>query len=156
VNALGPPLQPVALRELHPGVPDPSAALAQLAAAHRALWYIRIQEAEMKIVFVLCALLAASSIVALAGEWQGYLMDSMCAAKMRDKASTHKAKCALNCSKGGYGLVTADGKYIKFDEAGNARALAALKSTAKTEDLKAKVTGTMNGDMIQVESIVIQ
>jgi hypothetical protein len=110
----------------------------------------------MKKIFVLSALLAASSLVGWAGEWQGHVMDSMCAAKMRDKASTHKAKCALSCSKGGYGLVTADGKYIKFDEAGNAKALAALKATSKTDDLKAKVTGTMDGDVIQVESISIQ
>lgn len=110
----------------------------------------------MRRVLALFSLLAASCLVAMAGEWQGYVMDSMCAAKMRDKASTHKTKCALSCSKGGYGLVTADGKYVKFDETGNAKALAALKATSKTDDLKVKVTGTMDGDVIQVESISIQ
>jgi hypothetical protein len=50
-------------------------------------------------------------------------------------------------------LVTADGKFVKFDEAGNAKALEALKATSKDADLKATVKGTMDGDVIKVESI---
>ena len=106
----------------------------------------------MKRIIVLGALLA---VAGMAGEWQGYLMDSACAAKMKDKAASHKAKCALSCQKGGYGIVTSEGKYVKFDERGNAKALEALKTTTKDQDLMAKVTGTMDGDVIQVESVVI-
>ena len=109
----------------------------------------------MKKIFALCALLAASSLVATAGEWHGYLMDSACAAKMKDKAASHKTKCAVGCSKGGYGIVTSDGKFVKFDETGNAKALEALKATSKDQELTAKVTGTMDGDMIKVESVMI-
>ncbi|MND08901.1 hypothetical protein D3C83_318470 [compost metagenome] len=47
----------------------------------------------------------------------------------------------------------ADGKFVKFDEAGNAKAMALLKSTSKEKDLKAKVTGTLDGEVIQVTSI---
>lgn len=104
---------------------------------------------------VIVGLCTAFGAVALAGEWQGHLMDAMCAAKMKDKAAGHKAKCALNCAKSGFGLVTADGKYIKFDEAGNAKAQEALKSTSKEQDLTVKVTGTLNGETIQVESLRI-
>ena len=49
----------------------------------------------------------------------------------------------------------ADGKFIKFDERGNVKALAAIKATSKEKDLKAKVTGTVKEDVIQVESIQI-
>ncbi len=110
----------------------------------------------MKRLLALCALAAVSSLVALAGEWQGYVMDSSCAAKTKDKAANHKTKCAIACSKGGYGLVTADGEYVKFDETGNSKALEALKGTSKDQDLTAKVTGTMEGDVIKVESITIR
>ena len=50
----------------------------------------------------------------------------------------------------------ADGKFVKFDEAGNAKALAALKATKKEKDLKAKVTGTLDGDTVQVESVELE
>jgi len=101
-------------------------------------------------------LLAAFACLAVAGEWQGHLMDTMCAARIKDKAAAHKAKCALSCAKGGYGVVASDGKYWKFDEAGNAKALEALKATTKEQDLMIKVTGTLDGEVIQVESLTIR
>jgi hypothetical protein len=106
----------------------------------------------MKRILVVVGLTAAA---ALAGEWQGHLMDAMCAAKLKDKAASHKAKCALSCAKSGFGLVTAEGKFIKFDESGNAKAQEALKGTTKEQDLMVKVTGTLDGETIQVESLRI-
>jgi hypothetical protein len=93
------------------------------------------------------------STLAFAETWNGTLVDVMC--KDKDLAG-HTTKCAVGCAKTGYGLVLADGKFVKFDEAGNAKALAALKATAKEKDLKAKVTGTLDGDTLQVESVVLQ
>ena len=52
--------------------------------------------------------------------------------------------------------MTAEGKFLKFDEAGNARTLAMLKKQTKEKDLKAKVTGTLAGDVLQVERIELQ
>ena len=101
----------------------------------------------------LLALLALFSTLAFADTWSGTLVDVMC--KNKDLAS-HTTKCALACSKSGYGLVLAGGKFVKFDEAGNAKALAALKATGKEKDLTAKVTGTLDGDTVQVESIELQ
>jgi len=109
----------------------------------------------MNRLFAVAALLAAFGLAASAGEWSGHLMDSMCAAKMKDKAAGHKAKCALSCAKTGFGIVTPEGKFIKFDEAGNAKAQEALKATTKDQDLTIKVTGTIDGDAIQVESLRI-
>ena len=68
----------------------------------------------------------------------------------------HTKKCALGCAKSGFGLVTSDGKFVKFDEAGNAKALAALKATDKEKDLKAKVEGSLDGETVQVSSIAIE
>ena len=88
--------------------------------------------------------------LARAESFSGTVVDIMCRGK--DLAS-HTRECALTCSKSGYALVTADGKVLKFDEAGNARALSLLKKLTKEKDLKAKVSGTLNGELLQVESI---
>jgi hypothetical protein len=92
-------------------------------------------------------------VAAFAETWNGTLVDVMC----KDKdISAHTRKCALSCAKSGFGLVTSDGKFVKFDEAGNAKSLSALKTSGKEKDLKAKVEGALDGDTIQVRSIVIE
>jgi hypothetical protein len=93
------------------------------------------------------------STLAFAETWTGTVVDVMC--KGKDLAS-HTRQCALNCAKSGYGLVLPDGKFMKFDERGNAKTLAALKASTKEKDLKAKVTGELQGELIKVESIEIQ
>jgi hypothetical protein len=101
-----------------------------------------------------CAACALLSISALKAEtWNGTLVDVMC--KGRDLAG-HTRQCALDCAKSGFGLVLPDGKFLKLDEEGNAKALAALKASNKEKDLKAKVTGTLDQDAIQVETIELQ
>lgn len=90
---------------------------------------------------------------ASAADFTGTVVDTMCRSK--DLAS-HNRECAISCAKSGYGLVTSDGKFLKFDESGNARTLAALKKSAKEKDLKAKVTGTLDGDVLKVQSIELQ
>jgi len=103
----------------------------------------------MKLILLLSALAAA----AFAETWSGAVVDVMC--KGKDLAS-HTTKCAVACAKSGYGLVLSDGKFMKFDEGGNAKALALLKSASKESDLKAKVTGTLDGDVVKVSSIELQ
>jgi hypothetical protein len=99
------------------------------------------------------ATLVLAPVIALAETWSGTVVDVMC--KNNDLAR-HTKECALKCAKGGYGIVLADGKFIKFDEHGNVKTLDALKATSREKDLKAKVTGTMKDDVIQVESIEIE
>jgi hypothetical protein len=104
------------------------------------------------------ALLRTVSLLSLAGAafgatWNGTLVDVMC--KGQDLAS-HTRDCALNCSKSGFALITADGTFYKLDETGNARALAALKASKKDKDLKAKVTGTAKDGVIGVESLELE
>lgn len=105
----------------------------------------------MKKLFLTLSLFSAA---AFAETWTGTVVDVMCHTK--DLAG-HTTKCATSprCSQSGYGVVTADGKFIKFDEAGNAKALAALKATDKEKDLKVTVTGKMEGDIIKVDSFTL-
>ncbi len=101
-------------------------------------------------ILVLTTLLAAG----LSAEtWTGTVVDVMC--KGKDLAN-HTTKCAVSCAKSGYGLVLSDGKFVKFDETGNAKALAALKSTSKEKDVKAKVTGSLEDELVKVEMIEVQ
>jgi hypothetical protein len=101
---------------------------------------------------ILLTALAFSGLAA-AETWSGTIVDVMC--KGKDLAS-HTTKCNLACAKGGYGLVLSDGKFVKFDEGGNARALGELKKTSKEKDLKVRVTGSLAGETIQVEKIELQ
>ena len=94
-----------------------------------------------------------AAVSAFAGTWSGTVVDVMC--KGKDVAN-HTKECALGCSKSGYGLVTSDGQFYKFDEGGNAKALAALKKTSKDKDLRATINGTMDGDVIKVDSIQME
>jgi len=97
--------------------------------------------------------LRLSSTLAFAETWTGTVVDVMC--KNNDLAS-HTRDCAVSCATSGYGIVLADGRFIKFDERGNVKALAALKATSKDKELKAKVTGALKDEVIQVESIQIE
>jgi hypothetical protein len=67
----------------------------------------------------------------------------------------HKRDCALmpDCQKSGYGVVTYDSKFLKFDESGNRKALAALKASKKEDDLKVEVSGEIQGDTIKVATL---
>lgn len=107
----------------------------------------------MKQLLGMSAALALLSVSAFAETWSGTIVDTMC--KGQDVAN-HTRQCALNCAKSGFGLVTGDGKFVKFDEAGNAKALAALKASKKEKDLRAKVTGTLDDNVIQVASIEVE
>ena len=102
---------------------------------------------SMKVFALSLTLLAG---VAAAESFSGTVVDVMCRTK---DLSSHTRECALACAKSGYGLVTADGKFLKFDESGNARTFSALKKLGKDKDLKAKVSGKLAGDLIQVESL---
>ena len=93
---------------------------------------------------------------ALADTWTGTIVDVMCKGK---DLSSHTAKCAVmpGCAKSGFGVVLADGKFLKFDESGNAMALKRLKALgAKEKDLKAKITGTLDGEVIKVDAFDLQ
>ena len=88
--------------------------------------------------------------LASAETFSGTVVDVMC--KGKDLAG-HTRSCALDCAKSGFGLVEADGKFLKFDESGNSRTLAMLKKSSKEKDLKVKVTGTLDGEVIKVKAV---
>lgn len=103
------------------------------------------------------ALALAAPVASLAASWQDVsLMDGMCLSKFKGKnPDDHDVSCLMQCQGSGYGIITADGKYLEFDKAGNAKALAALKATKKKNHIRVDVTGEQKGDTIQVSSLRI-
>jgi len=114
------------------------------------------------------ALLAGFAAFAPAAPIKGILIDEMCSSKAEVRivagprleggmivAEAHLRECALMpaCQKSGYGMFTYDNKFLKFDEAGNRKALAALRASKKEDDLNVEVTGEIQGDTIKVTSL---
>lgn len=82
--------------------------------------------------------------------WSGTLADSAC------KEVDAKQACLVEEGTKAFGLQTADGKFFRFDAAGNAKALAALRTPGAKAAAKVTVTGAMDGEVIQVEAIQMQ
>ena len=118
---------------------------------------------------MLVGLLAGGTAVASAAQVKGVLMDKACSSKAELRlagvpqtlqggmvvAEAHTKECALMpaCQKSGYGVFTYDNKFLSFDEAGNRKALAAIKASKKEDDLEVEITGEIQGDTIKVESL---
>jgi hypothetical protein len=111
---------------------------------------------------VIAGLASALGCVAYAAEVQGVLMDRACSAKFvaandQKGAAGHTRACALmpNCAGSGYGVFTADGKFITFDADGNKKAEEALKASTAKDNLKVQVSGDQTGSTMKVASIKI-
>lgn len=113
--------------------------------------------------FVAAALfLMVLALPVRAADVQGILLDRACSPKIvqsgdQKAAQAHTRMCGLmpDCVKAGYGVLTADGKFITFDAAGNRRAAAALKASTKKDDIRVSVTGDQSGDTMKVSTIRI-
>ena len=98
--------------------------------------------------------------LALSGDQEtknGILSDTACSKNAKDpeKTSMHTKICALmeSCKASGYGLITADGLFLKFDKAGDEMALAFLEATKKEAHLSIRVTADFSTDPIAVSRI---
>jgi len=113
----------------------------------------------MKISILLVIALALVSLPLAAENVEGILVDKMCSGKIVEKgygaAKMHTKMCALmdNCKASGFGVVTADGKFLKFDAAGDKQALKALESTDKADNITVKVDGKISGGNLKVKSL---
>ena len=98
----------------------------------------------------------------------GVLMDRACSSKAEVRivpgpriegglivAEAHTRECALmpDCQKSGYGVFTFENKFLKFDDAGNRKALEAIKASKKLDDLEVEITGEIQGDTIRVATL---
>jgi hypothetical protein len=99
-------------------------------------------------------LLAVFALPALATEWKdAAVVDVQCSNRVKANPDAHTKECAMKCAKGGFGIYTSDGKFLKFDEAGNQKMMDALGKTSKNDHLHVNVKGELSGDTIKVESL---
>ena len=111
-------------------------------------------KSNFRVLVVVAVLLLALPALALGETWSNApLVDQHCAKKAAKDPDSHTRQCAIECASGGYGLLAADGKYLKFDSAGSKLALAALKASDKVDHLRANITGELAGDTIKVETL---
>jgi phosphoribosylpyrophosphate synthetase len=91
---------------------------------------------------------------------KGYVVDASCAKDMVGKedvmtrAANHTKKCALEemCASSGYGVFS-DGKWYKFDEAGDKQAKELVDKTTKTKEIAVEVKGKKGDGTFAVTSI---
>jgi len=116
-------------------------------------------------------LVGSFAMVAHAEDIKGILIDEKCSGKAdlrisgatgllvggRIVAEAHTKECLLmpECQKSGYGVYTSDNKFLKFDEAGNRKALAAIKASTKLDDFEVEITGEVKGDTVKVVSLKV-
>jgi len=101
-------------------------------------------------------LLMSGALPLMAETWTRVaLVDANWSAKAKAAPDQHTRQCALGCANSGFGVLTADGSFLKFDDAGNTKALAVLRSTAKTGHLRATATGRPEPESLHVESIAL-
>lgn len=112
-----------------------------------------------RILMTVCMLLAALSAPLAAETVEGYLIDKMCSAKAVEEgveaAKMHTKDCALmpKCKASGYGVITAEGKFLKFDPDGDRMAVKVLGFTSRKDNIKVTVDGEVNDSTITVISI---
>jgi len=99
--------------------------------------------------------------VGLAETWTGDILDVLCRPEnvaVGAKKCQQNRSCMLSerCASSGYGVLLADGRFLRFDPAGSARALKLLKAMTKETDLKVTVTGTVVRDLIKVDTLDIR
>jgi hypothetical protein len=98
--------------------------------------------------------LIAFSLAASATTWDNVaLVDKGCSRKVAANPDAHTRDCALSCAGSGFGILTSDGKFLKFDKAGDQEALKLLKSSDKKDHLRVTVDGSEDNGTLAVKSI---
>ncbi len=106
----------------------------------------------MKKFLLIAALLFSSA--AFASDWKNVvLIDQACSAKAKANPDAHTRACSIQCSKSGYGILTQDGQFLKFDEKGNQEAAKLLSSSDKKDHLRVNVQGQETNGTIAVSSL---
>jgi hypothetical protein len=111
-----------------------------------------------KVVIVVCL----GSALCLAETFSGKVVDSACkdqssqGAQPAQPGARPTNACEPTASTTAFGIQLSDGKVLKLDGTGNAKAAEAVKSSNNKSGLQATVTGTLDGQTVKVESIDIK
>ena len=81
------------------------------------------------------------------------VIDVSCSKKAAANPDAHTRSCALACEKSGFGIVTSDHQFLKFDAAGNKEITKELESSKKTDHLRVNVSGEVKDGVLVVSSV---
>jgi hypothetical protein len=102
---------------------------------------------------VFVGLLVAPTLAA-ANEYKDVpVVDVSCSKKVVADPDPHPRECALKCAGGGFGIVTPDKRFLKFDAEGNKKILEALKASEKKDHLRINVSGDVQDDTLKVREV---
>lgn len=115
----------------------------------------------MRLIIVVSAVLMLFAAVSMAETFTGKLVDASCASQQQSVNG-----CTPTSSTTHFAITVKAGKVYRLNDDGNAKASQALKSRADrmadpsapqvSRDVTARVTGTLEGEIIKVESIEVQ
>jgi hypothetical protein len=108
---------------------------------------------KMTSFFVILGLFAVPVLAGVETYKDVSVVDVNCAKRAAADPDSHTRACALKCSASGFGIVTKDQRFLKFDAAGNAKIAEMLKASDKKDHLRADVSGDLDGDTLKVASI---
>ena len=115
----------------------------------------------MKIIAKIVAVVCLGSALCLAETWSGKVVDAGCKDQSRGAQPAQPGGQATNaCEPTGttaaFGIQLSDGKVLKLDATGNAKAAEVVKNSNNKSGLMATVTGSLDGQTVKVESIDIR
>jgi hypothetical protein len=102
---------------------------------------------------VLLGLAAMPALAAVESYKDVPVVDANCSKKVAADPDSHTRACALKCAASGYGIITKDKQFLKFDAEGNSKISEALKTSDKKDHLRVDVSGDVQGDTLKVNSI---
>ena len=105
--------------------------------------------------------------------WNGTLFDEGCRTTHTQKEATSNENgnrtetkttvttdCPVTMTTTSFGLMTPEGKYVHFDDAGNTRIVESVKknkiwtsSITEHRPIKTRIVGTRNGDVVVIKEI---
>ena len=106
--------------------------------------------------FVLLGLCAMPALAAAETYNNVPVVDVNCSKKAAADPDSHTRACALKCEASGFGIVTKDNRFLKFDAQGNTSIADQLKASDKKDHLRVDVSGDVEGDTLKVTSVKLQ
>lgn len=108
---------------------------------------------KMLVTLLAVGLLASPALAATKTFNDVPVVDVNCSSKVAASPDTHTRDCALKCANSGFGIVTDNQQFLKFDKKGNAAITKQLKVSKEKDHLRVNVSGDVEGDTLTVTSI---
>ena len=107
------------------------------------------------------ALLLLGASLGLANSWTGKLVDAECVDRQKmdqqsDKKGTDTAGCAPSRSTTNFAVQTKDGRLLRLDPTGNAKAAEMMHDATTAKSVAVTISGTQEGRTVRVDKIELQ